>query len=112
MSTHDEPVTRRIRIPRKQTRSDTRGRWHPNGCGRGSGSNGWIAVNTAFTTGGSRASMMDETSPVVGWIALGIKTEPTRRPADGHLSARVLSQIYADLDAPTSVDVDDDLKYM
>ena len=29
---------------------------------------------------------------VVGcWVALGIKPEPTRRPVDGHLSARPLS---------------------
>jgi len=31
------------------------------------------------------------------WIALGMKTEPTRRPADGHLSARVLSSLLASL---------------
>ena len=36
--------------------------------------------------------MMTVTSPVgCAWVALGIKTEPTRRPVDGHpLSARVL----------------------
>jgi len=35
--------------------------------------------------------MMEQTSPVVERIALGMKTEPTRRPVDGHLSARALS---------------------
>ncbi len=44
---------------------------------------------------------MEGTSPVgCDWVALGIKTEPTLRPADGHLSARLLNDLrhfYASL---------------
>ncbi len=41
MSTHDVPVTSRIRIPRKHNRFDARGRWKPSGCDRsGAGRSG------------------------------------------------------------------------
>jgi hypothetical protein len=59
MSTHDAPVTSRNRIPRKQSRSGTRGRWQPSGCVRGGGGiKGSIAAQMASTTSGSRARMM------------------------------------------------------
>jgi len=45
---------------------------------------------------------MCETSPVVGvWVALGMKTEPTHQPVDGHLPARVLSHRKVILDSAT-----------
>jgi len=36
---------------------------------------------------------------VVGWIAPRIKSEPSQRPADGHLSARPLNRIGPICDA-------------
>ncbi|MGE0305835.1 MAG: hypothetical protein AB7Q27_08755 [Acidimicrobiia bacterium] len=32
MSTHDDPITKRIMIPWKQSRSAIRSRWQPSGC--------------------------------------------------------------------------------
>ena len=96
MSTHDDPVVNRIRNPQKQSRSEMRGRWQPSGCSGGSGSSGSMAAKTASTTSGSSARMMSGDLPGRScWAALGMKTEPTHRPVDGHHSPptpRVLSQ--------------------
>lgn len=98
MSTHDAPVVRRIKIPQNTNRSGTRGRWQPSGWTGGSGKSGSIAAytgvyNLAFECAHDGGDLPGRRL----WIALGMKTEPTRRPADGHLSARVLSSLLASL---------------
>ena len=66
MSTHDAPVTSRIRIPRKQTRSATRGLWQPSGCSStGIGKIGSIAAQIASATSGSIARVMIGVPPLV-----------------------------------------------
>ena len=42
MSTHEEPVTRRMMRPRKQVLSGMRGRWQPRGVVRGLGWEEWF----------------------------------------------------------------------
>src|SRR5674476_652308 len=57
-TSQEQPVTSRSRIPVKQSRSGTRGRWQPSGWvsgGRG-GRWPWTAAQTASTTRGSSAS--------------------------------------------------------
>ena len=58
-STHDAPVTRRIMIPLKHSRSGTRGRWHPRGWDRlVAGRSGSTACQMTSMTSGSSARMM------------------------------------------------------
>lgn len=46
-----------------------------------------MAAKTASTTSGSSARMMSGDLPGrMCWVALGMKTEPTHRPVDGHHS--------------------------
>ena len=59
ISTVFDGVTNRMRIPRKQSRSGTRGRWQPSGCdGFGAGSSGSTDRQRTSTTSGSSARMM------------------------------------------------------
>ncbi len=99
MSTHDEPVVSRIRIPQKQSWSGTRGRWHPSGCSGGLGSSGSMAAKTASTTSVSSARMMWVDLPGrCCRVALGMKTEPSTdrwMVTIRRLPARVLSRLLA-----------------
>jgi hypothetical protein len=69
MSTHDEPVTRRMRIPRKHTSSGTRGRWQPRGCEvSGGGRSGSIVCQMTVATSGSSARVMLASASAGHWV--------------------------------------------
>ena len=95
MSTHDEPATRRIRMPRKHTRSGTRGLWQPRGWVRSGPGAGSVRSQprSRRPPQGPRARVMTAGASIGRWMvgALAIKIETPQRPVDGqpcHVPAR------------------------
>ena len=92
--THEAPVTRRIRIPRKHVRSSIRGLWQPSG---------WFLVGEGGTLpllprlhlplrGQAARDDGDPPSCRCVLVAPDIKIGTTQRPVDDHLPARPLSE--------------------